>query len=91
MDLIDCHSELVFNALNLQKDNKVRTSLLTRSLPEGGEAHGEVLPQALELATYPIVRSLLAPLLLELVQCLLENVVGTNLFRFGFLSGRGIG
>lgn len=49
------------------------------------EAHGKVLSQALELTAYPIIRRFLAPLLLELVQGLLQDMIWSNLLRFRFL------
>jgi hypothetical protein len=89
MYFIDLHSKLILDALNLTtpsyaKHGKVSNEYRWHHLVPG--THRQILPQALELATYPVVRNLFSPFLFQFNQSLLKNRIRPYLLRFRFLE-----
>ena len=93
MYFVDLHSELILDTLNLTKQPQVMPnterwakSCHLASLQERPRTHGQVLSQALELTTYPVVRNFFSPFPFQFGQSLLKNRIRSYLLRFRILE-----
>jgi len=93
MYFIDLHSELILDALNLttpiyakhgKVSNEYKRCDRWRHLAPG--THRQILPQAFELATYPVVRNFFSPFLFQFNQSLLKNRIRPYLLGFRVLE-----
>ena len=93
MYFVDLYSKLILDTLNLTKQPQVMPnterwskSCQLASSQARPRTHCQVLPQALELATYPVVRNLFSPFPFQFGQSLLKNRIRSYLLRFRILE-----